>query len=143
MVVVVVVVETDVRRARRSWGDGVCMMAILTIDLCLLVEEDVLRRPGCEAKQNENLQLMSETEPFGASGLATLANQMRWNTQHGCHTNPNYCRKQSTLQSTTYILYPRAKMKFKGVVLLLSYFPYQHRQLFNLNDSILYQRIQL
>lgn len=87
---VVVVVETDVRRARRSWGDGVCMMASLTIDLCLLVEKYVLRRLRCEAKQNEILQLMSETEPFRASGLAILANQMRWNTQHDCHTNPNY-----------------------------------------------------
>ena len=90
-VVVVVVLETDVRRARRSWGDGVCMMAVLTAGLCLWVEEYVLRRPGCEAKQNAILQLMSETEPFGASGLALLANQMQCNTQHNCHTNPNYC----------------------------------------------------
>lgn len=41
--IVVVVLETDVRRARRSWGDGVCMMAVLAAGLCLLVEEYVLR----------------------------------------------------------------------------------------------------
>lgn len=40
------------------------MMGILAIDLCLLVEEYVFRAPGCEAKQNEILELMSETEPF-------------------------------------------------------------------------------
>ena len=33
-VAVVVALETDVRRARRSWGDGVCMMAVRSAGLC-------------------------------------------------------------------------------------------------------------